>query len=504
MAETSSIPLFERARTHGHRKAVIGPEGVFTYADLMGASARVSGDLIQENDDLNEARVAFLVPPGFRYAATLWGIWRAGGIAVPLAVSHPRPELEYVIDDSEASVLVVAPEFEDRLAAIARERALPMIAVDRARTETSRPLPSVDPGRRAMIIYTSGTTGKPKGVVTTHEQIQAQITTLVSAWEWKPEDHILHVLPLHHIHGIVNILLCALWSGAVCEILPRFDADKVWDRMAQGDLTLFMGVPTIYSRLISAWESLPEEKRQKASAGASRIRLTVSGSAALPVRVLEGWKAITGHVLLERYGMTEIGMALSNPLHGDRVPGYVGGPLPQVTVRVVDEKDDPQIDPGQPGELLVKGPGVFLEYWRRQEETEASFSQGWFRTGDVVAVENGRYRILGRSSVDIIKTGGYKVSALEIEETLRNHPLIAECAVVGIPDEAWGQRVAVAVVPKAGEQLELADLRAWAKERLAPYKVPSRLLVTDALPRNPMGKVMKNEVAKRCDTISRL
>jgi malonyl-CoA/methylmalonyl-CoA synthetase len=245
MDEITSIALFDRARAHGDRKAVIAAEGVFTYADLLRDSARVAADLLQEKNDLNEARVAFLAPPGFRYVAALWGIWRAGGIAVPLAVSHPRPELEYVIDDSEASVLLVAPEFEDRLGPIAQERALPIIAVDRARPGTSRPLPSVNPGRRAMIIYTSGTTGKPKGVVTTHEQIQAQITTLVSAWEWKPEDHILHVLPLHHVHGIVNILLCALWSGAVCEILRRFDADEVWDRMAQGDLTLFMGVPTI-------------------------------------------------------------------------------------------------------------------------------------------------------------------------------------------------------------------------------------------------------------------
>ncbi|MEJ2715785.1 MAG: acyl-CoA synthetase [Deltaproteobacteria bacterium] len=499
MCESLSIPLFDRARKHGDRAALIATEGVFTYEDLMRASADVAADLLQHDKDLNEARVAFLVPPGFRYVAALWGIWRAGGLAVPLAVSHPRPELEYVVDDSEASIVAVAPEFEERLRPIAEERSLRMITVDPDRPETPRPLPNVSPGRRAMIIYTSGTTGKPKGVVTTHEQIQAQITTLVSAWGWKPDDHILHVLPLHHVHGIVNILLCALWSGAVCEIMPRFEADAVWDRMAQGDLTLFMGVPTIYSRLISAWESLPEEERHKASAGAARLRLMVSGSAALPVSILERWKEITGHVLLERYGMTEIGMALSNPLHGDRVPGYVGRPLPHVSVRVVDEKHDTPVDAGRPGELQVRGPGVFLEYWRRPEETEASFSDGWFQTGDVVVVENGLYRILGRSSVDIIKTGGYKVSALEIEETLRNHPLIAECAVVGISDEEWGQRVAAAVVLKPGEKLELADLRTWAKERLAPYKIPSKLLVTDALPRNPMGKVMKNQVVRICD-----
>ena len=374
MSETPSIALFDRALEHGDRRAVIAPEGAFSYADLLKASAHVAGDLLREHQDLNEARVAFLVPPGFRYVAALWGIWRAGGLAVPLAVSHPRPELEYVVEDSEASILVVSPEFQDRLRPIAEERGLPLIMIELARSEASPSLPVVDPQRRAMIIYTSGTTGKPKGVVTTHDQIQAQITTLVSAWAWVPEDHILHVLPLHHVHGVVNILLCALWSGAVCEILPKFDADEVWKRMIQGDLTLFMGVPTIYTRLISAWEAMPEEERQKASAGASRLRLMVSGSAALPVSVLEGWKKITGHVLLERYGMTEIGMALSNPLNGDRVPGSVGTPLPNVTVRVVDEKNDTPVDDGQPGELQVKSPSVFLEYWRRPEETVASFA----------------------------------------------------------------------------------------------------------------------------------
>ncbi len=496
MSETPSIALFERAQKHGDRRAVIASEGVFTYADLMGASARVAADLLREQQDLNEARVGLLVPPGFRYVAALWGVWRAGGLAVPLAVSHPRPELEYVVDDSDISILVVSPEFDDRLRPIAEERGLPLITVDLAREENPPPLPMVNPNRRAMIIYTSGTTGKPKGAVTTHQQIQSQITTLVSAWEWKPEDHVLHVLPLHHVHGIVNVLLCALWSGATCEILQRFDADTVWNRMAQGDLTLFMGVPTIYSRLISVWESMPEEEKQKASTGASRLRLMVSGSAALPVSVLETWKAITGHVLLERYGMTEIGMALSNPLKGKRIPGFVGTPLPNVMVRVVGENNDEPVETGKLGELQVKGPSVFLEYWRRPEETKASFSDGWFRTGDVVVVENHCYRILGRSSVDIIKTGGFKVSALEIEETLREHPGIAECVVVGISDEEWGQRVAAAVILKSEATLDLAELRTWAKERLAPYKIPSLLHITDSFPRNAMGKVMKNEVAK--------
>jgi malonyl-CoA/methylmalonyl-CoA synthetase len=205
----------------------------------------------------------------------------------------------------------------------------------------------------------------------------------------------------------------------------------------------------------------------------------MSGSAALPVRTLERWRTISGHTLLERYGMTETGMILSNPLHGLRRPGLVGTPLPGVEVRLVE------------GEIEVRGPGVFREYWRRPDETRDAFHDGWFRTGDVAVLEDGSYRLLGRSSVDIIKTGGYKVSALEIEEVIREHPSVSDCAVTGVPDDDWGERVSVDVELRAGAKLTLEELRDWMKDRLAPYKVPKELRPVQALPRNAMGKVVK-------------
>jgi malonyl-CoA/methylmalonyl-CoA synthetase len=220
----------------------------------------------------------------------------------------------------------------------------------------------------------------------------------------------------------------------------------------------------------------------------------MSGSAALPVRTLERWREITGHTLLERYGMTEIGMALSNPIGGERRAGYVGQPLPDVEVRLADEHGR-DVAPGTPGELEVRGPTVFIEYWQRPEETQAAFRDGWFRTGDVAVLENGSYRLLGRTSVDIIKTGGYKVSALEIEEVLRLHPAIAECAVVGVADDDWGERVSAAVELRTGESLSLDELQRWAKSQLAPYKIPRALREVAALPRNAMGKVVKPQVA---------
>ena len=498
-----NLPLISRAEKHNEKIAIVTGEEVFSYGDLLHISSLIATGLLKDTEDLQEQRVAFLIPPGFEYVATQWGIWRAGGIAVPLCVSHPRPELEYVITNSGASIIVAHPQFEDILRSacssaslsLATEKNLRFILTSAILPSHATTLPHIDIQRRALILYTSGTTGKPKGVVTTHDHIQAQVTSLVAAWEWTSDDRILNILPLHHIHGIINILTCALWAGAECHILSKFDAETVWNRICEGNLTLFMAVPTIYVKLIAAWENATQERQKTMTAGCKKMRLMVSGSAALPVQVLEKWQNISGHFLLERYGMTEIGMALSNSLHGQRYSGYVGQPLPQVEVRLVDESGE-LVPPGIPGEIQVKSPGVFLEYWQNPQATEKAFKDGWFLTGDTAIVENDNYRILGRMSVDIIKTGGYKVSALEIEEVLRTHPDIQECAVVGVTDLEWGERVCAALVLPPQRELTLESLRSWAKEQLAVYKIPTRILIVDELPRNAMGKVTKPQVVE--------
>ncbi len=480
---------------HADRTAIVAREGSFTYRDLLAGSHAVGSALLERARDLDQARVAYLIPPGFHWVATQWGIWRAGGVAVPLAVSHPPPELEYAIADSRAATVVAHLDLADRVEPIARRLGVRLLHSTAALTASPRPLPAVTADRRAQAFYTSGTTGKPKGAVLTHANLAAQVQSLASAWEWQREDYILGVLPLHHVHGVVNVLTCALWSGASCELLPRFDADHVWRRLTAGGVTLFMAVPTIYARLIAAWERASAEERARMSNAAKGLRLMVSGSAALPVSLLDRWRQISGHTLLERYGMTEIGMALSNPLRGTRVPGHVGAPLPGVEVRLVDDAGR-VVSPGTPGEIEVRGPGVFIEYLDRPDATREAFHEGWFRTGDVAVVEQGSYRILGRKSVDIIKTGGYKVSALEIEEVLREHPDVAECAVVGVEDLEWGERVFAALVPRAGRRPEVQRIEEWTRERLASYKVPSRFLLVNELPRNAMGKVLKPEVAR--------
>lgn len=496
MSSASSLPLIQRALKQGDRLAIIDGAGRFRYTDLLTAADRITGYLLKNQPDLEEARVAFMVPPSLEYAAVQWGIWQAGGVAVPLCPSHPLPEIEHIIRDTNAEVVISHPDYESPLRSLGRGLKVRFLLTSEASKAKKCPVPEVTLDRRAMILYTSGTTSKPKGVVTSHRNILAQIASLIDAWEWTADDHVLHVLPLHHTHGIVNVLLCALWAGAACEMLPQFDAKTVWSRFVHSDLTLFMAVPTIYIKLIAAWEKAPREEQQVLSKACSKMRLMVSGSAALPAAVFERWKAISGHTLLERYGMTEVGMALSNPLHGERRPGFVGMPLPGVAVRLVDQSARTIEDEGQPGEIQVSGPNVFLEYMGKPEATARAFRKDWFSTGDEAVVEKGSYRILGRRSVDIIKTGGDKVSALEIEEVLRTHPTIQECAVVGVRDQEWGERVCAAVILRPNASLSLESLRNWAKERLAKPKVPAQLLLLDALPRNVMGKVNKPELSK--------
>jgi malonyl-CoA/methylmalonyl-CoA synthetase len=494
------IQLIANAHRHGARTAVDDSQGTFTYDDLLDASSRAATNLLAGREDLRGERVAFLVTPGFPWVVAQWGIWRAGGVAVPLPLNSTRPELEYLIDDTRSSTVVFdlqAAPLVEPIAASCALRALPY-----EQLALSRPshLPVISRTRPAMILYTSGTTSRPKGVVITHANITAQIHSLVDAWEWSATDRILLCLPLHHVHGIINVVCCALWSGATCHMLPRFDANAVWHCIAGGEVTLFMAVPTVYTKLIAAWDAASPQRRSELSAACSRLRLMVSGSAALPVSTLERWGEISGHTLLERYGMTEIGMALSNPLRGERVPGSVGTPLPGVEVRLVESHGEP-VPPGTPGEIEVRGPGVFAEYWGKPDATREAFRDGWFRTGDTAIVENGIYRILGRTSVDILKTGGHKVSALEIEEALRRHPAVAECAIVGIPDPEWGERVAAAIALRDGHAVGLDSLRTWARELLASHKLPSRLLVLETLPRNAMGKVMKPALQELFQTV---
>jgi malonyl-CoA/methylmalonyl-CoA synthetase len=494
----AQIELIRRAGDFGDRPAILSEGQAYSYRDLLAASARVAGTLLAGSEVLEEARVAFLIPGSFEYAAVQWGVWRAGGIAVPLSISATEAELEHVLADSEAGIVLAQRRLVDRIEPLCRRLGVRLLAAEDAvqgRLEDEPgAFPDVLPEHRGMILYTSGTTSKPKGVVSTHANIEAQIRSLVEAWGWRPDDRIPLFLPLHHVHGIVNVLNSALWSGAFVEAFPTFDLEAILQRVRQKAYTLFMAVPTIYVKLIHALEEAAPAKREAWARGFRDMRLMISGSAALPASIHERWTELTGQKLLERYGMTEIGMGLSNPLSGERRPGAVGQPLPGVQIRLVGESGGLIEGDREPGEIQVRGPNVFEEYWKKPEVTEESFVDGWFRTGDMAVLDDGYYRIMGRLSVDIIKSGGEKISALEIEDVLRQHPAVRECAVVGVADEVWGEAVAVAAVVTEGESLSLDQIKAWAGERLSSYKLPKKLKVVADFPRNAMGKVMKPAV----------
>lgn len=498
---TSAAGWGDRLEAFGDRTAVLDPDGAHSFVDILGHGRSMADTLLAGRPDLDGERVAVVCRPGRDFCAALLGVWLAGGVAVPLHPAHPLAELTHPVTDAGVSAVVCSSVHRPLADALAVVASVPQGQVhdvsERDRTTAAPPLelPTVDPERPALMVYTSGTTGAPKGAVHTHRSVLAQVASMAEAWRWSSADRVLLVLPLHHVHGIVNVTLTALWSGALCEAQGGFDPLATWERLASEELTLFMAVPTVYARLVAAWEAADQGTRERWSAGAARLRLMVSGSAALPVETLDRWERITGQRLLERYGMTELGMVLGNRLD-QRVPGHVGWPFPGVEVRVVDD-DGVAVPPGAPGELQVRGPQTFAGYWNRPDATAEAFVDGWFRTGDVAALDPEGYRLLGRASVDILKTGGEKVSALEIEEVFRTHPAIDDCAVVGVPDLEWGDRVCIAVAAAPGAVVPPIDeLRAWGKERLAPAKVPSRLLVLDELPRNALGKVTKPAITR--------
>lgn len=458
--------------------------------------------------------------PGKEYVASLWGTWGAGKAAVPLALTQKVPEIEHVLLDTQPDAILVGgnsslgcPPNEECLLQAAENVGLSDRIIRLQDIDFEEPVDQhflgidVDLDAAALVMYTSGTTGKPKGVLSTHRSVYHQVTDLATAWNWDREDVAIHVLPLHHVHGVINVLSCAAYAGAQLDF-QRFDAKRLWGDWAKADSdivpTVFMAVPTIYAKLLEAAESLPKDVVDTAvSSTLKPMRLMVSGSAALPVSVLERWRDLTGHTLLERYGMTEFAMALSNPYDpvSERHPGHVGLPLPSVQVKIVNEETGELIEsPNTGGQLFVKGPTVFREYLNRSDATDEAFdTDGFFDTGDIAEFNNdlNSYRILGRASVDILKVGGYKVSALDIERVVLEHASVAEVAIMGMSDDIWGERVGmICRLKPTSDELTLEDLRNWCQDRMSLYKIPSLLLVLDEIPKNAMGKVNKKDLAK--------
>lgn len=490
--------FLEVTRSGGERVAIEDDGEGVSFAELGRRARRVAAAL-SERGLGGGARVALLVTQGSPWIEAFFGIVLAGGTAVPLSHLHPEAEQRWFVEASGARAILVSEDLEERVTGHAGDR--PVLRVrELERGASESPLPETRAGDTALILYTSGTTGKPKGALITHQNLSELARLVSSAWRWTERDTLLHSLPLHHLHGLGIALLVSLLSGGKTRMLARFDAERLWEEM--GSASVLMGVPTMHKKLLDALDAAEPSTRERWQRHAGGLRLVTSGSAALPITVGERWRALTGNYPLERFGMTEIGVGMANPLdpaQGPRVPGSCGPPLPGMEIRIVldDGRDAP---PGEAGEIWIRGPTVFKGYDGNPEATREAFADGWFRSGDTATFLEGSYvKILGRTSVDILKSGGYKLSALEIEEVLREHADVADVAVVGLPDETWGEIAVAAVIARSGRATDLRgdSLRDWAKSRIAAYKVPKRVVVLEDFPRNPVGKVVKPELAKR-------
>jgi len=444
-------------------------------------------------------RVAVLAEAHPDAIALMLGIFGAGLIHVPINPRYRGAELRHIVSDSGAALLLC-----DQALADARLDALDPQQVRRGIDEGSLPSlpdaeasPSPDRPRSddetALLVYTSGTTGPSKGVCLSLRAIVGNIEALTQAWRFTSDDFMSLSLPLFHVHGLCIGIFGALLHGMSVRLHARFSPAAVVDDFRAG-ATVFMGVPTMYDRLLEHMQAHPE-----ASAPLARARLFTAGSAALRPTLLKRFERLTGHRILERYGMSETLITLSNPYEGERRPASVGRAVPGCELRVVDETGhDLAPASGEIGELWVRGPFMMQGYWNLPQKSAAAFTEGWFRTGDVVVAEaDGYLKIVGRRSVDIIKSGGFKISAPEIEEVLREHPAVRDVAVVGVPDERWGERIAAMVALRADCATDLETLAQWVGEHLADYKKPRQLEIVDDLPRNALGKLQKTKIIER-------
>ncbi|MFD7441926.1 acyl-CoA synthetase [Streptomyces sp. NPDC059909] len=464
------------------RPALRFGDRALTYGELAEAAGSLAGRIA------GAGRVAVWATPSLETAVGVVAALLAGVPAVPLNPKTGERELAHIVGDSAPSLVLAGPgdELPPVLSALARLD----IPVSAGSGQPEVPLPAEpDPGAPALIVYTSGTTGPPKGAVLPRRAVAATLDALEAAWAWTGDDVLVHALPLFHVHGLILGVLGPLRRGGAVRHLGRFSPEGVARELGAGGTMLF-GVPTMYHRLAEAVEGDPESA--KALAGA---RLLVSGSAALPVHDHERIFAATGRRVVERYGMTETLMNTSVRVDGEPRAGSVGLPLPGVELRLVED-DGSEItayDGETVGEIQVRGPNLFTEYLNRPDATAAAFDGDWFRTGDMAVRDaDGYVRIVGRRATDLIKSGGYKIGAGEIENALLEHPGVREAAVTGEPDEDLGERVVAWVVPADPARPPSADeLAGHVAAQLAPHKRPRTVRFLEALPRNDMGKIMK-------------
>lgn len=452
----------------------------FTFGELDARANRLAHVLVARGLKAGD-RLCLRLPNGVLFVDFILACARLGVVLVPVSTLYRQREISHILADSEPAAFVLNADDSEGQTSTVPTWSADVVAAEAAAASDAPVRQIIDGDAPALLIYTSGTTGRSKGAVLSHNNLMANATTISAAWQINTTDRFLCVLPLFHVHGLGNGVISWLVTGCRMRLASRFDLSLVPEWFAAFSPTLFFGVPTIYHRLVE----LPPGTARAIGAG---MRLFVCGSAPLPAQLLDDFRQRFGHTILERYGMSETLMICSNPLNGERRPGTVGQPLPGVSLRIIGA-DGGDVEPGEVGEIWMRGPSVITRYWNQRDATAASFDHGWFKTGDLASRSDDGYVTLHGRRSDLIISGGYNIYPREIEEVLLEQPGVVEAAVVGVPDETFGERPIAYVV---GNTPDFEALASACKRQLATFKVPRAFIRVDALPRNAMGKVQKH------------
>ncbi len=491
-----AVLLAESAWADGSRVAIRQGEIELTYAALNDAGARVAA-LLRAKGMRPGDRVALVMPNVTHFPVVYYGILRAGGVVVPMNPLLKAREIAFVLQDSGSRIVVTFPLFADEVTTAAAEVGAECLVTGPAAFDdlvrATAPMPEIVDRREddtAVILYTSGTTGTPKGAELTHHNLMTNTaTTVETVLHIGPHDVLFGGLPMFHAFGQTCALNTAVAAGATLTLLPRFEPAKALEIMARDGVTVFLGVPTMYTALLHA--GIPD------GYDLSRMRLAVSGGASLPVEVLHGFEREFGVTVLEGYGLSETSPVASfNPPDRPRKAGSIGLPIRGVEFMLVAD-DGTTVGPGEVGEIAISGENLMRGYWNRPDATAEAIRDGWFHSGDLARVdEDGYYFIVDRKK-DLIIRGGYNVYPREIEEVLYEHPAVAEAAVVGVPHEIHGEEVAAVVTLRDGAQTTAGQIRDYVRKRVAAYKYPRIVTVTDGLPKGATGKILKREIVVR-------
>jgi malonyl-CoA/methylmalonyl-CoA synthetase len=476
------------------RQGVIETE--ISYLELNQDSNRLANFFIDQGVE-KEDRVVLYLPKSVFFVVAHLALQKIGAMAVPLNPGFKTSEMAYLLEDADTKLVIAGTsqnstvrQIDPRLKTIVINSETPYQALDFFRSASDEvPEISINPADPGLIVYTSGTTGKPKGAILTHKNLVHDAANVIKIWEIGDTDVLCHALPLFHVHGLCFALHTSLLAGSQVVMLDEFSPQRVVETLAnktKNPCTVFMAVPAMYNKLM---DYLAEKE-----INFDNIRLFTSGSAPLLSKDFDRINKIFGKEPVEREGMSETGMNFSNPINGVRKPGSIGIPLPDLEVRIVDLDTFKDVNPGQEGEIWLKGPAVTPGYWGKPAETQKTFEAGWFRTGDLGRIDDDGYYYLTDRIKHIIISGGENISPKEIEAVINQLDQVVESTVVGIVDDKWGEKVVAAVIPKTDATVKVEDIQSYCKQHLHGWKCPKEVVFVDALPKNTMGKVLKEEV----------